>query len=76
VRLERRAVEKAELQRMCAELRIPRDFDIAEINWRPDYDPFFYGSRIAPGASTCFAVNTSSTWFSHLLLDLAGRPRL
>ena len=40
--LEHRAVEKIELQRMCAELRIPSDFDIAQISWRPDYDPFFY----------------------------------
>jgi hypothetical protein len=40
--LEHRAIEKAELQRMCAELRIPTDFDIAQISWRPDYDPFFY----------------------------------
>ena len=34
--LEHRAFEKAELQRMCAELRIPPDFDIAQISWRPD----------------------------------------
>jgi hypothetical protein len=27
---------------MCAELRIPSDFDFAQISWRPDYDPFFY----------------------------------
>ena len=27
---------------MCAELRIPSDFDIAQISWRPDYDRFFY----------------------------------
>jgi hypothetical protein len=40
--LEHRAFEKAELQRMCGELRIPSDFDIAQISWRPDYDPFFY----------------------------------
>jgi hypothetical protein len=40
--IEHRAVEKAELQRMCAELRIPSDFDIAQISWQPDYDPFFY----------------------------------
>jgi len=30
------------LERMCAELRIPGDFDIAQISWGPDYDPFFY----------------------------------
>ena len=35
-------IEKAELQRMCGELRIPNDFDIAQISWRPDYDQFFY----------------------------------
>jgi hypothetical protein len=47
--LEHRAIEKAELQRMCAELRIPSDFDLAQISWRPDYDPFFYAqlSRLA-----------------------------
>ena len=40
--LEHRAVERAELQRMCSELHIPGDFDVAQISWRPDYDPFFY----------------------------------
>jgi hypothetical protein len=40
--LEHRAVERAELQRMCSELRIPGNFDVAQISWRPDYDPFFY----------------------------------
>jgi hypothetical protein len=40
--LEHRAIEKSELLRMCSELRIPGDFDVAQINWRPDYDPFFY----------------------------------
>jgi hypothetical protein len=27
---------------MCLALGIPGDFDIAQISWRPDYDPFFY----------------------------------
>ena len=40
--LEHRAVERTELQRICAELRIPGDFEVAQISWRPDYDPFFY----------------------------------
>ena len=42
LRLEHHALEKAELQRMCSELRIPGDFDITQISWRADYDPFFY----------------------------------
>jgi hypothetical protein len=40
--LNHRAVERAELQRMCSEMRVPGDFDISQISWRPDYDPFFY----------------------------------
>jgi hypothetical protein len=40
--IECRAVEKAELEKMCSDLRIPGDFDVAQINWRADYDPFFY----------------------------------
>jgi hypothetical protein len=40
--LEHRAVEKTELERMCSEVHLPGDFDVAQINWRPDYDPFFY----------------------------------
>lgn len=40
--LEHHAVEKSELERMCSQLRIPGDFDVAQINWRADYDPFFY----------------------------------
>jgi hypothetical protein len=27
---------------MCSELGIPGDFDVAQISWLPDYDPFFY----------------------------------
>ncbi|HXY10289.1 MAG TPA: hypothetical protein VEI52_20785 [Terriglobales bacterium] len=40
--LEHRAIEKREVERMCSELRIPVDFDVAQISWRPDYDSFFY----------------------------------
>jgi hypothetical protein len=30
------------LERICSGLGVPGDFDIAQISWRPDYDPFFY----------------------------------
>jgi hypothetical protein len=40
--LEHRAVEMAELKRICSGLNIPGGFDIAQISWRPDYDEFFY----------------------------------
>jgi len=41
-RIEREPVEREELRRLCWDLHIPGDFDIAQINWRPDYDPLFY----------------------------------
>jgi hypothetical protein len=42
LRLEYRALAKAELEKLCAPLRLPGDFDLAQISWRPDYDRFFY----------------------------------
>jgi hypothetical protein len=42
LRLEREPIERTELDRICGELRIPADFDIAQISWKPDYDSFYY----------------------------------
>ena len=42
LRLEREPLERAELDRICGELGIPPDFDIAQISWKPDYDSFYY----------------------------------
>ena len=41
-RVEREPVERQELRRICSDLGIPSDFDIAQISWKPDYDAFFY----------------------------------
>ena len=40
--LEHRAIDRAELEQMCSRLGIPGEFDITQISWRPDYDPFFH----------------------------------
>jgi hypothetical protein len=40
--IESGPVEGATLQKMCGDLAIPGDFDVAQITWRPDYDAFFY----------------------------------
>src|SRR5262249_17841018 len=40
--VERKPMEKAEIERMLAAMKVPGDFDIAQISWRPDYDAFFY----------------------------------
>ena len=42
LRLEREPLEKRHLDRLCSELGIPGDFDVAQISWKPDYDAFFY----------------------------------
>jgi len=47
-RIEREPMERRDLQRICWDLGIPGDFDIAQINWRPDYDHFFYRQLCRP----------------------------
>ena len=41
-RIESAPVERADLQKLCADLGIPADFDISLITWKPDYDAFYY----------------------------------
>jgi hypothetical protein len=41
-RIEREPMEREQLRRLCWDLGMPGDFDVAHISWRPDYDPFFY----------------------------------
>jgi hypothetical protein len=40
--LAHKAIERKDLEQMCSDLGIPGEFDVAQINWRPDYDPVFY----------------------------------
>jgi hypothetical protein len=41
-RIEREPVDKRELDRLLGQLGVPGDFDVAQLTWQPDYDPFFY----------------------------------
>ena len=40
--LESVPIERGDLQKLCARLGMPGDFDVALITWKPDYDAFFY----------------------------------
>lgn len=40
--VESAPVERTDLQKLCAKLGIPADFDISLITWKPDYDAFYY----------------------------------
>jgi len=41
-RIDHEPVEKRELDRLLGQLGVPSDFDVAQLSWRSDYDPFFY----------------------------------
>jgi hypothetical protein len=41
-RIEREPMEREQLRSLCWDFGIPGDFDVAQINWQPDYDAFFY----------------------------------
>lgn len=41
-RIEAGPVERVTLQKMCGDLGIPGDFDVAQITWKPDYDALYY----------------------------------
>ena len=41
-RIEREPLEREQVRRLCWDLGIPGDFDVAQISWQPDYDPFYY----------------------------------
>ena len=40
--IESAPIERTELQRLCAALGIPGDFDVGLITWKPDYDAIYY----------------------------------
>jgi hypothetical protein len=40
--IERKPIEQTEIERMLSEMKVPGDFDAAQISWRPEYDSFFY----------------------------------
>ena len=41
-RIEHLPMEREELRRLCWDQGFPGDFDVAQISWRPDYDPYYY----------------------------------
>ena len=52
-RIDSAPVEKADLQRLCAGLGMPGDFDVALITWKPDYDAFYYKQLCKRSRSLC-----------------------
>src|SRR6266404_3814936 len=41
-RIETVPIEKSDLEKFCAALGMPADFDVGLITWKPDYDAFYY----------------------------------
>ena len=44
--VKRVPTERGELQRLCWNLGLPGDFDVAQITWRPDYDAYYHEQLI------------------------------
>lgn len=40
--VEQIPTEREELRRICWNQGLPGDFDVVQITWRPDYDPYYY----------------------------------
>jgi hypothetical protein len=51
--VEKIPTERDELSRLCWKLGLPGDFDVAQITWRPDYDPYYY-QQLVKRARTMF----------------------
>jgi hypothetical protein len=51
--VEQIPTEKDELSRLCWKQGLPGDFDVAQITWRPDYDPYYH-EQLTKRARTMF----------------------
>jgi hypothetical protein len=51
--VEQIPTERSELSRFCWNQGLPSDFDVAQITWRPDYDPY-YPDQLTKRARTMF----------------------
>jgi hypothetical protein len=52
-RLEKEPLSESDLTMLCSQFDVPSTFDVAQINWRPDYDPFYY-ETLRKSARTMF----------------------
>jgi hypothetical protein len=51
--VEQIPTEKDELSRLCWRQGLPGDFDVVQITWRPDYDPYYH-EQLTKRARTMF----------------------
>ncbi len=51
--VEQIPTERGELSRLCWNQGLPGDFDVAQITWRPDYDPYYH-EQLTKRARTMF----------------------
>ena len=58
---EHKAIARKDLERICSELCIPNDFDIAQISWRPVLRPFLLSRAFAP-RSTDLSLSGHTTY--------------
>ena len=42
LRLDHEPLDERALSALCRELGIPKDFDVMQFGWKPDYDPYYH----------------------------------
>ena len=72
--LDSEPLSEFELNELCSEHGVPPTFDVAQINWRPDYDPYFY-TNLRKLARTMFLFQDEYIFeCEHLLI--VERPQI
>ena len=59
---------------LCSQFDVPSTFDVAQINWRPDYDPFYY-ETLRKRARTMFLFRDEYI-FEREALFVIERPQI
>jgi hypothetical protein len=73
-RLEKEPLSESDLSTLCSHFAMPPTFDVAQINWRSDYDPFFYES-LRKRARTMFLFREEYIFECEALL-VVERPQI
>jgi hypothetical protein len=73
-RLEKEPLSESDLTTLCSQFDVPATFDVAQINWRPDYDPFYY-ETLRKRARTMFLFRDEYIFECEALLVIE-RPQI
>lgn len=59
---------------MLGQLGVPGDFDVAQLTWKPHYDPFFYEQLAKRARRLCFYKDEYIVDTGALLVEGENKP--